>query len=210
MSQLSFFPYQFAAGALTLDCRVDGVETERTPSGALLFLEELGPESAIHLYLSIGLSPGTIERVVPAHEHERAPWSVGVVIRSVPGRLRRLVHVTPESSDGFQCKVDFRRADLHQQLVATPVLFRTSQGTGESGFATHRASRRGADAARGRRSPRASSTADLTPRMSPLDRRCVSWRQQIDQAEARFGAFFVVRSPGGDIGPRSCAGCAGR
>jgi hypothetical protein len=41
---------------------------------------------------------------------------------------------------------------------------------------------------------RMSSAADLTPRMSPLDRCCVSCRQHIAQAEARFGAFFVVRS----------------
>jgi hypothetical protein len=137
MSQIDFYPYEFAAGALTLNATIQGVETERTASGALLFLDDLPPEASLRLDLRVRIAPGTVERVTAAENRGEPEPMVAVILRSIPSRLRRLVQVDDDGSDTFSAHVDFRRSELHQNLVATPVLYRTTGGPETPGYASH-------------------------------------------------------------------------
>ena len=139
MSRLALFPYPFAQGALSLNCTLPGIEAERTPSGALLILEEIPQAASLGVHLRVQVPPGTIEGLLSAEELADPPCRPAVLLRSVPSRTRRLIDLTPDGADGFEATLQLPRRELHQAFTFTPVLLRTKPGSPAGAFASHAA-----------------------------------------------------------------------
>jgi hypothetical protein len=137
MSEAVLFPYPHLEAALSLSCDLGDLETETTPSGSLLIVQDLDEIDQISIDLVVRVAPGTRERVLPPFDDGWVEHQVVVTMNEPTTRLRRSIALQDaESDDEFRGHVVLDTTDLASEVALTPYLVLT-QPSDDRRFARH-------------------------------------------------------------------------